>query len=143
MAKAGNPAIVNISNVQVEWAQTLVPAGAAAKGFNYPMTALVVSGDFAAKNKKAIDAFLKAAEASIKWTQEHPAEAGVLVEKHNLGLKAAVIEKAIPASNYDYIPATKARPFIEALFKTFLKEDAIAGTNSIGGKLPADSFYYK
>jgi NitT/TauT family transport system substrate-binding protein len=141
MAKSGNAAIVNIDDIQKEWAAAEVSATGGKNVSNYPMTVLVVSGDFAAKNKKAVEAFLKAAEASIKWTVSHPAEAGALVEKHNLGLKASVVEKAIPNSNYVYNTGDKARLSIEALFHVFLSDSSSA--SAIGGKLPPDSFYYK
>jgi NitT/TauT family transport system substrate-binding protein len=79
----------------------------------------------------------KAYEASVAWVKAHPAEAGALAEKHDLGLKAAVASAAIPRSAYVFEPAREARPDVEALLSVFL---AIA-PKSIGGKLPAPDFY--
>jgi len=59
------------------------------------------------------------------------------VEKHDLGLKAAVAAKAIPRSAYVYEGAREARPSIEALLGVFLQ----LSPASVGGKLPDDGFY--
>jgi NitT/TauT family transport system substrate-binding protein len=103
------------------------------------MTALVVDGDFAAKNPKLIKAVLAAYKTSLEWVTANPAEAGALAEKHELGLRANVVAASIPRAAYGYQSAQEARPSIEALFRAFL-EYAPA---SIGGKLPDDGFYYK
>jgi NitT/TauT family transport system substrate-binding protein len=132
MAQSGNPGLRQIGDIQAEW----VSAGG--RG-NYPLTALVVDAAFAASQPAALRAILDAYRASIQWVGAHPAEAGVLVEKHNLGLRAAVVSAAIPRSNYVYIPAAEARPSLEALFRAFLD----FAPDSIGGRLPGDDFYLK
>jgi NitT/TauT family transport system substrate-binding protein len=119
-----------VGDIQAEW----VNAGGSG---NYPMTALVVDADFAKAQPGVIRAVLNALRSSVEWVVAHPAEAGVLVEKHDLGLRAAVAAAAIPRSNYVFIPAKEARPSLEALYKTFLE----FSPGSIGGSLPADSFY--
>jgi NitT/TauT family transport system substrate-binding protein len=131
MARSGKSSLRVIGDVQAEWA-------AAGGAGNYPMTVLVVDADFARTNPAAMQAILSALKASVEWVIAHPAEAGTLVEKHDLGLRAPVVTAAVPRSNYVYISAKDARPSIEALFKVFL-EFAPA---SIGGKLPPDSFYF-
>jgi NitT/TauT family transport system substrate-binding protein len=59
------------------------------------------------------------------------------VEKHDLGLRAAVVRDAIPQSNYVFIPAVQARESLETLFGAFLEFSPA----SIGGSLPGDDFY--
>jgi NitT/TauT family transport system substrate-binding protein len=130
MARTGNPALRQVSDIQAEW----ISAGAKA---NYPMTVLVVDAAYAKAEPANIRAILSALKASIEWVTANPREAGALVEKHGLGLKEAVVTAAIPRSNYVFIPAKEARPSLEALFQTFLQFSPV----SIGGKLPADSFY--
>ncbi|MDR3171114.1 MAG: ABC transporter substrate-binding protein [Treponema sp.] len=132
MARSGKPTLKQISDIQAEW----MNAGGSG---NYPMTVLVVDADFAKAQPGAIRVILNALKSSIEWVSAHPGEAGALVEKHNLGLRASVVSAAIPQSNYVFIPAGEARPALEALFKVFL-EFAPA---SIGGALPPDSFYLK
>jgi len=147
MARQGNPGLTVVGDIQQEWLRlhggavsgTVGDGAGGTGGENYPMTVLAVDGAFAAANTALINTILDSARASVEWVQANPAAAGQLVEKHEFGLRAAVAERAIPTSNYAFIPAQEARPGIEALFRVFL-EFAPA---SIGGVLPADSFYYK
>jgi NitT/TauT family transport system substrate-binding protein len=130
MALLGKPGLRVISDIQEEW----VRAGGSG---NYPITLLVVDGAFAAANRGAVDQILSEIKKSSEWVRANPAEAGTLVEKHNLGLRAAVVTAAIPKSNYVFVPAAEARPSLEALFRTFLEYDPV----SIGGTLPPSRFY--
>ncbi|MDR0312223.1 MAG: ABC transporter substrate-binding protein [Treponema sp.] len=130
MAIAGKPDLRHVADIQNEWHIT---TGAE----NYPMTVLAVNGNFAAQNPVAVSIILSALEDSIKWVLSHPAEAGILAEKHGLGFPSAAAAQAIPRSNYVFIPAREARASMEALFRVFLE----FSPESIGGSLPADSFY--
>jgi NitT/TauT family transport system substrate-binding protein len=132
MARSGNPGLSLVGNIQDEW----IRAGGES---NFPMTALVVDGDWAALHPQAVSVVLDAFKASIEWVVANPPEAGVLVEKHGLGLKAQVVAAAIPRSNYVYIPAKDARPSLESLYRLFLE----FAPQSIGGALPKDNFYYQ
>jgi NitT/TauT family transport system substrate-binding protein len=132
MALSGRPGLRAVGDIQAEW----VRAGGSA---NYPMTALVVDAGFARDYPDAIRVILADYRASTEWVRAHPAEAGELVEKYELGLRAPVVKAAIPKSNYVFIPAREARPAIEALFRAFLEY----APESIGGALPGDAFYYR
>jgi NitT/TauT family transport system substrate-binding protein len=132
MALAGRPDLRTVGNIQDEWAR----AGGTA---NYPMSALVVDGEFARARPDAVRAVLAGSRASTEWALAHPAEAGALVEKHELGIRADVAAAAIPKSNYVFIPAREARAAIEALFRAFLEY----APESIGGVLPGDGFYWQ
>lgn len=134
MSRAGNKSLRNVADIQKEW-QALSETNKT----NYPMTALVVDADYAAANPAVTKAVMESIRASSEWTIAHPREAAALVEKYNLGLRADVIEKAIPVSAYVFIPAVQARPAVEGLLKVFLE----VSPQSIGGKLPAESFYYR
>jgi NitT/TauT family transport system substrate-binding protein len=130
LARMGKPDLALVGNIQDEW----VKAGGAG---NYPMTVLVVDAALAAARPGLVTVILDAVRASTEWVIHNPAEAGALVEKHELGLTAPVVAAAIPRSSYVFIPAAEARPSLEALYRAFL-EFAPA---SIGGALPPDSFY--
>jgi NitT/TauT family transport system substrate-binding protein len=132
MALSGRPDLRVIGDIQAEW----VRAGGSA---NYPMIALVVDGEFARGRPAVVRAILDDYRASTEWVLAHPAEAGVLVEKYDLGLRSAVVRAAIPKSNYVFIPAREARPAVEALFHAFLEYSG----ESIGGVLPGDGFYWQ
>jgi NitT/TauT family transport system substrate-binding protein len=130
MALLGRPGLKVVGNIQDEW----IKAGGAA---NYPMIALVVDAGFAKAYPGVLRGIMNAYRASSDWVAAHPAEAGALAEKYGLGLRARVVEAAIPRSNYVFIPAREAKPAIEALFRSFLE----FAPDSIGGALPPDSFY--
>jgi len=132
MALTGKPDLVSVVDIQQEWSR-------AGGRENFPMTLLVVDGAFADKNPGAVKEILNAVKTSIGWVKARPAEAGSLVEKHELGLSAPVVAAAVPKSNYVFIPAAEGRTAMEALFGLFL-EYAPA---SIGGALPGDGFYLK
>jgi NitT/TauT family transport system substrate-binding protein len=131
MARSGNPDLRPAGDIQAEWSAAAGLAG------NYPMTLLVADADFAAAHPAVMRRFLDAAKASLEWALANPAEAGTLVEKHELGLRAPVVSAAIPRSNYVFIPAAEARPSLEALYQVFLDFSPA----SIGGKLPDADFY--
>jgi NitT/TauT family transport system substrate-binding protein len=131
MARSGNPNLRVIGNIQDEW----VKAGGEG---NFPMTALVLDGGWAGSHSRGVAALLAALKSSIEWVVANPAEAGVLVEKHGLGLRAPVVAAAIPQSSYVYIPAAEARASLESLYKVFLD----FAPQSIGA-LPKDDFYYR
>ncbi len=104
---------------------------------SYPMTALVVNTRLATERPEIVRAVLAAAKGSIEAVKADPDTAARLVEKHDLGLKAAIAAKAIPRSAYVYTPAYAARSAVEALLKVFLE----LAPASVGGKLPDAAFY--
>jgi NitT/TauT family transport system substrate-binding protein len=103
----------------------------------YPMSVFVMRDALLKERPDSAKAITKAYEASVAWVKTHPAEAGVLVEKHDLGMKAAIASAAIPRSAYVFVPAPAARADVEALLTVFLS----LAPKSIGGKLPAGAFY--
>jgi len=108
-------------------------------GSDFPMTVCVIRKAYAERHPSTVRKFLAAYKASIEWTVAHPAESGAMVEAANLGLKAPVVTKAIPSSNYVYIPADEGRDSIESLLSVFLG----FSPESIGGRLPDDGFYFR
>ena len=130
MALAGNKNLQVVGDIQKEW----VKVGGSD---NYPMTVLVITRNLVQKHPAAVKAIYDSIQNSIQWVTTHPADAGVLVERYNLGIKAPVAAAAIPKSSYVFIPAPQARSSLESLFQAFLEY----APQSIGGKLPADNFY--
>lgn len=103
----------------------------------YPLTCIVVTSKFAKKNRDALTKFLQDYEVSVMWTLDNPGLAGTYCEKNGLGLAANVVKKAIPKSNYVYIPAYQETKTIEKMLTIFMENDE----TSIGGKLPDKDFY--
>ena len=85
-----------------------------------------------------MDEYLSLYKNAVKWTIENPEEAGKLVEKHTLGLNAAIASASIPNGEYVFIPAQDSIKNIEFLLQIFLN----ANPESVGGKLPEKTFYY-
>lgn len=130
MALSGGKGLSAPIDLQAEWK-------AAGGGEDYPMTVLVADSRYADEHPAVLAAVSDAYRASVEWVVANPKEAGVLVERADLGLKAAIAAAAIPRSAYVFIPAREARPALEALFSVFLS----LSPSSIGGKLPDSRFY--
>lgn len=99
---------------------------------------LVVRKEFAQNNKNAINDFLTEYESSIKYLNDNPKDAAVLIEKYKIFAKAAIAEKAIPACNVTFMKGNEMKSamsaFIEVMFNI--------APASVGGRLPANDFYY-
>jgi NitT/TauT family transport system substrate-binding protein len=106
---------------------------------NYPMSVFVARGSYVDKRPEVLSALMSAYKASIQSVLEDPAAAGVLVEKHELGLKAPVAAASIPSSGYVFIPAADAKASVETLLSVFMG----LSPSSIGSKLPDEAFYVK
>jgi NitT/TauT family transport system substrate-binding protein len=130
MARLRNPSVHPLLDLGALWTKATGQA-------SYPMTAFVVSAKLASERSPDIKAILEAYSGSIKWVVANPREAGALVEKYELGLRADIAARAIPVSAYVFTEAAVARPSVEALLDVFLEVNPA----SIGGKLPSDGFY--
>ena len=98
---------------------------------------VVVNKDFAAKYPEKIKKFMADYKASIDYTNTNVDDAAKLIEENNI-VPAAVAKKAIPPCNITYIDGSdmkdKLSGYLQVLFE--------ANPKSIGGKMPADDFYY-
>lgn len=126
----GNPKVRVPFSLDSLWAEATGRPG-------YPMSVFVMRDALLRERPGAAKAIAHAYEASVAWVKTHPGEAGTLVEKHDLGLKAAIASAAIPRSAYVFVPARAARPDVEALLSVFLS----IAPKSIGGRLPSSDFY--
>ena len=98
---------------------------------------VVVNKDFAAKYPEKIKKFMADYKASIDYTNTNVDDVAKLIEENNI-VPAAVAKKAIPQCNITYIDGSdmkdKLSGYLQVLFE--------ANPKSIGGKMPADDFYY-
>ena len=98
---------------------------------------VVVNKDFAAKYPEKIKKFMADYKASIDYTNTNVDDAAKLIEENNI-VPAAVAKKAIPQCNITYVDGSdmkdKLSGYLQVLFE--------ANPKSIGGKIPADDFYY-
>lgn len=108
-------------------------------GENYPLTVMVVRKAFAEESPDLLDGFLEEYKKASSWTVNNPKACGQLVEEYDLGLEAGIVTKAIPNSNYVFIPANEAKKRIENLLNIFIEFEPEA----VGEKLPGQDFYYE
>jgi len=130
LAFRGNPSSREAFSLTGLWKATTGQA-------SYPMSVFVAKGSLVDKHQDILSALMTAYGASIQSVLSDPVAAGILVEKHDLGLKAAIATASIPSSEFVFIPASNARTSVEALLSVFLA----LSPNSIGSKLPDEAFY--
>lgn len=105
-----------------------------------PIAGTVVLGSLA-ENKEVVNTFISEYGKAIQWMLENPEEAGevgaaALAEQ---GFTAPVLTASLQNIDWRFVSAGDARPDLEAFFNAL----AEVSPNFIGGKLPADEFYYK
>ncbi len=132
MAVMGKPGLRSPFDIQTLWASVT-------GGGNYPMTVIFVSDQASRERHDEVAELLRVWQSAVSWTVSNPRDAGLLAQKADLGLKAPIVSAAIPTSAYVFRSARAARGDLEALFSVFLKESPA----SIGGRMPADSFYWE
>lgn len=98
---------------------------------------VVVRSDFVDNNKEAFDAFMSEYSISAAFVNENIEEASALVEKFDI-FKAAPMKKAIPYCNITLIQGDEMKQKINGYLNALFTQNPQA----IGGKLPADDFYY-
>lgn len=96
---------------------------------------VVARKEFVKKNPNEVAKFLEEYKASIDFVTEKPAEAAEMIVAAGIFAKAPVAAKAIPKCNLTFMSGAQ----MKAAMQTFL---AAMPAASIGGKLPADDFYF-
>lgn len=102
----------------------------------YPMTAFVLSRDFAEGRPEAYRTLMAAYRDSINWVLANPAEASLAVERQGI-LAADPARLAIPQSGLDFASAAGARKDVEGFLSVLLELDP----QSVGNVLPDGGFY--
>ena len=100
------------------------------------MGGIAVRKEFLEQNPEAVAEFVEDYGMSIDFTNENPAEAGVLIEKFEIAA-AAVAENAIPRCNIVWLSGEE----YQTVLKNFLSVLFEANAASIGGNMPGEDFY--
>jgi NitT/TauT family transport system substrate-binding protein len=129
MVRNSNSKVIPLIDIQALWS-------ALTGTDNYPMTVVVVSDAFVAKNSKSLPIVMDAIKDSIAWVNENPQEAGVIIEQEGI-MKAAMAVPAIPNCNLMFQKAKESYVAIDTYYKVLQGFDY----TSIGGQLPDESFY--
>ena len=103
-----------------------------------PNAGFGVKNQFLKGNAKLVKEFEAEYEKALNWVVANPKEAAALAEKY-LGLKTALVEKAIPNMGLMYKNAFKAKADLNQFWQLLLDFDK----TTIGGKVPDENILYK
>ena len=102
------------------------------------LTGVVVARkSFVEEHPEAIEAFLKDYAASVEWVNANTADAAQVIGNFGI-VAAAVAEKALPYCNIVCITGREMQEMLSG-YRAALAEQA---PQAVGGKLPADDFYF-
>lgn len=93
--------------------------------------------DFIEANPELIDRFEKEYQKALEWVIANPKEAGALTERE-IGIKADVIERAIPKMGLMYMSAQDAQPYLAKFYELLNSYNP----TSIGGKIADSGMLY-
>ena len=102
------------------------------------MGCVVVRNEFLKNNKATVDKFLQDYKASIEEANNNIETTAALCETYGIVAKAAIAKKAIPNCNLCFIKGTEMKVKLSGYLTVLFKADKTA----VGGKMPADDFYY-
>lgn len=99
---------------------------------------IVVRNDFLSAHPDAVEHFLTEYKTSIDYLGTNPDEAAQMIVDSGIFTSAPVAKKALPKCNVRFVDGAE----LKSSMNTYL--GILYGINpaSIGGKLPADDFYY-
>ncbi len=99
---------------------------------------LVARKSFLEEHAEAFESFLKEYKLSAAYTNENVEEAAKLIEHFGI-FKEAIAKKAIPYCNVTFLTGGEMKKQISAYLQVLYDQKPA----SVGGKLPADDFYYQ
>ena len=134
-ANMDRPGVVARIDMQSEWARNN-------NGEIYPQAALIFHERLLDDNEDFVNDFIAAVEQSSIFANNNPVEAGDLaVELGSIAIpNGTVVGNAHSAGRLpmNFTKAADARSAINTFLQTIMEENA----NLIGGRMPADSFFY-
>lgn len=103
------------------------------------MGCVVVRNEFLKNNKATVDKFLEEYKASIEAANNDIDTTATLCETYGIIPKAAIAKKAIPNCNLTFVSGSEMKTKLSGYLQVLFDADKTA----VGGKLPADGFYYE
>ncbi|MDA3956502.1 MqnA/MqnD/SBP family protein [Oceanispirochaeta sp.] len=105
---------------------------------DYPLTVMVVRSDFADQYPDLVNILRDAAQESLNWVTENPAEAAGLIKEQGFTLPPPIVAQAIPRSNYVFLKGKE----MEALMAPYFSSLMTLNPDVIAAVLPDKEFYY-
>lgn len=102
------------------------------------MGCIVVRNDYLNDHKAEVDNFLSEYKQSVEAANSDADTTANLCEKYGIVPKAAIAKKALPNCNLCYVTGSEMKTQLSGYLSVLLDADK----TSIGGQLPANSFYY-
>ncbi len=99
---------------------------------------VVVRDDFAKENPEQIAMFLDEYKKSINFVNSNNEDAAVLIEQFDI-FKGPIAKKALPHCNISFMEGQEMKSAVSGYLHTLFEQNP----KSVGGKLPADDFYYQ
>ena len=130
-AKNAGKTITSVIDMTAEWDKI-------ADDSALMMGCMVTTQAFIDEHPEEINLFLKEYKASIEAVLAGVESAAALCEKHSIIPKAAVAKQAIPKCNLAFVTGEEMQTNLAG----YLAVLHAANPASVGGKLPADGFYY-
>lgn len=128
---ANGTTITNAMDLTAEW-NKVAPEGSLVQG------CVVIRRAFLDEHPEAVENFLKEYKASIEYLSTDIESAAQMIVDNGIFNNAAVAKKALPKCNVCFLDGTE----MKAAMNTYLGILNGIAPASIGGKLPADDFYY-
>ncbi len=100
---------------------------------------IVVKKEIAEKYPEKVKQFLDEYKASVKFVNENPAEASVMIAANEIIPAAPVAALAIPRCNIVFIEGDEMISYLNAFYTVLFN----ANPQSVGGTMPNESLYYK
>ena len=99
---------------------------------------IVARKDVVEANPKAVATFLKDYAESVEWVNGNVADAAQLISQYGIVEAAAIAEKALPHCNIVCITGAEMKETLSGYLTALAEQEPKA----VGGKVPADDFYY-
>ena len=103
-----------------------------------PNAGLATKQSVIASDPELVARFQEEYKQALQWTLDHPREAALLANKY-FKLDSEVVEKAIPHIALEFAPAWESKEVLTKYYETLFEYSK----DSIGGKLPDETFYYQ
>lgn len=132
IAKSANDKLSVALDLTAEWAKAFGETSALTQG------CVVVRTAFAEAHPVEVAKFLEEYEASIRFVQENPNDAGVMIEAQGIFTNGKVAAKAIPNCNICFMTGDAMADALDSFYHVLF---GIAPA-SVGGAVPDRSLYY-
>ena len=126
-----NKALRSVMNLKSEWNFITDNAG-------FVSGSVIISKDFAKKNKATVKKFLKEYEDSVDRVATKTSEAAELCVKHGIMESVDIASSALSTSEIKYVDGKK----MKTAFKTYITALHGVGMRALGQRAPGKSFYY-